>query len=167
MNGLYACSYGLYSILHLHALFLFPGFSFGGLLACAVAALVWSSPYISSDLLKENLACITFGQPHVRVPFLPDVARQRPDLLSTIHCIYHHDDAVPYLMSFLDESSSYEAQLKAQGSKPISHYPIPEELRAVSVVSYRCLIIWTCMIYVYIQPDSLSMILPLRFCLIT
>ena len=124
----------------------FPGFSFGGLLACAVAALVWRSPYISSDLLKENLACITFGQPHVRVPFLPDVARQRPDILSTIHCIYHHDDAVPYLMSFLDESCSSEAQLKAQGSKPISHYPIPEELRAVSIV--RCLIAlrWTCMI---------------------
>ena len=39
---------------------LFLGFSFGGLLACTVAACVWDLPYISLDLLK-NLVCITFG----------------------------------------------------------------------------------------------------------
>ena len=82
------------------------GFSFGGLLACAIAACVWNSPYISSNLLKENLACITFAQPHIPVPWLPEVARECPDLVSAIHTVYWEGDPVPRLARFLNECCS-------------------------------------------------------------
>ncbi len=57
---------------------------------------------MGADLLKDHLVCITFGQPHVTVPLLADVGRQRAELASTIHCVYSHDDMVPRLMKFLD-----------------------------------------------------------------
>lgn len=82
------------------------GFSFGGLLACAVAACVWDTPYISSSLLMENLVCITFAQPNVPVPFLPEVAREHPELISTIHTVYWEEDLVPRLSRFLNECCS-------------------------------------------------------------
>ena len=82
------------------------GFSFGGLLACAIAACVWDLPYISSSFLKENLACITFAQPHIPVPWLPEVARERPDLVSTIYTVYWEGDLVPRLARFLNECCS-------------------------------------------------------------
>ena len=87
---------------HYHACS-FAGFSFGGLLACSIAACVWNAPYIHSSLLKQNLACITFGQPHIPVPQLLEVSKQRPDLSTTIHSIYSHDDVVPRLSRFLNE----------------------------------------------------------------
>ncbi len=59
---------------------------------------------MGADLLKSHLVCITFGQPHVTVPLLADVARQRAELASTIHCVYSQDDMVPRVMKFLDES---------------------------------------------------------------
>ena len=80
------------------------GFSFGGLLANCVTAMVWSLPYISSNLLKENLACITFGKPPVSIELAQSVAQRRPDISSTIHSIQMEDDLVPSLMSFLDVS---------------------------------------------------------------
>ena len=106
------------------------GFSFGGLLACTVAACVWDSPYISSDLLKENLACITFGQPHVTLQIVQKVAMQRPDLASTIHTVYSQDDCVPQLMRFLDESWSSEALVPGTESGGIQ-LKAPEHLKAV------------------------------------
>ena len=82
------------------------GFSFGGLLACAIAACVWDLPYISSSLLKENLVCITFAQPHIPVPWLPEVAKECPDLVSTMHTVYWEGDVVPRLTMFLNECCS-------------------------------------------------------------
>ena len=82
------------------------GFSLGGLLACAIAACVWDLPYISSNLLKENLACITFAQPHIPVQWLPEVARERPDLVSTVHTVYWEEDLVPRLARFFNECCS-------------------------------------------------------------
>ena len=86
--------------------FLPTGFSFGGLLACAIASHVWDSDYIQSSLLKENLVCITFAQPHIPVPGLPEVAIERPDLVSTIHTVYWEGDLVPRLSRFLNECCS-------------------------------------------------------------
>ena len=107
------------------------GFSFGGLLACTIAASVWDLPYISSDLLKENLACITFGQPHVKLQIVQNVAmRRRPDLASTIHTVYSQDDCVPQLMRFLDESWSSEALLQGAESSGIQ-LKVSEHLKAV------------------------------------
>ena len=109
------------------------GFSFGGLLASTVAALVWSTPYVGADLLKDHLVCITFAQPHVTVPLLADVARQRAELASTIHCIYTEDDVVPRLLKFLDESwSTLNPLEEAIESKTIPPVKLPDHLRAVS-----------------------------------
>ena len=82
------------------------GFSFGGLLACTVAARVWSTTYVPANILKESLACITFGQPHIPVPLLSETATLRPELASTVHSIYLKDDVVPRLSKFLNECCS-------------------------------------------------------------
>ena len=74
-------------------------------------ARVWDSPYISAELLKENLTCITFGQPHVRVDVIQRVARRRPEMVSTIHAICTEVDHLPSLMCILDECWSDTIQL--------------------------------------------------------
>ena len=84
------------------------GFSFGGLLAAALTARVWETPYFPAALLKQNLVCITFGQPHVAVPMLESAAAQNPELASCIHSFYCEDDPVPRLLRVLDRSWSQE-----------------------------------------------------------
>ena len=79
------------------------GFSFGGLLASAMAARVWDTPYISSDLLKDNMTCVTFGQPHVAVDVIQRIARRRPEMVTTINAIFIDEDQIPSLMGLLDE----------------------------------------------------------------
>ena len=74
-------------------------------------ARVWDTPYISAELLKENLACITFGQPHVRVDVVQRVARRRPEMVSTIHAIFTEEDLLPSFMGLLDECWSDKIQL--------------------------------------------------------
>ena len=112
----------------------FLGFSFGGLLANTVAAQVWDLPYLSADLLKENLACITFGQPHVTLQIVQKVAMQRPELTATIHAVYSQDDCVPQLMRLLDESWSSEELLQEMESSGV-HCKVPEHLKAVRSVT--------------------------------
>ena len=89
---------------------LMTGFSFGGLLASAVAALVWDTPYISADLLKDNMTCVTFGQPHVAVNVIQRVAKSRPEMVATINAIFIDEDQVPSLMGLLDECWSDKVQ---------------------------------------------------------
>ena len=86
------------------------GFSFGGLLAFAVAARVWDTPYISSDLLKDNMTCVTFGQPHVVVDIMQRVAKRRSEMVTTINAIFVDEDQVPSLMGLLDECWSDKGQ---------------------------------------------------------
>ena len=74
-------------------------------------ARVWDSPYISAELLKENLTCITFGQPHVRVGVVQRVAKRRPEMVSTIHAITTEVDHLPSLIGLLDECWSDKIQL--------------------------------------------------------
>ena len=81
------------------------------MLASTVLARVWDTPYISAELLKENLTCITFGQPHVRVEISQKVARRRPEMISTIHAIFTEEDHLPSLMGLLDECWSDRIQL--------------------------------------------------------
>ena len=73
-------------------------------------------PYISSSFLKENLACITFAQPHIPVPWLSEVARERPDLVSTIHTVYWEGDVIPRLARFLNEYCSSLGSEESKGS---------------------------------------------------
>ena len=93
------------------------GFSFGGLLACAIAASVWNTPYISTDLLIENLVCVTFGQPFVAEQLVKRVALTRPGIVGTLHAIYTQDDLVPSLMRLLDDSWSAKALLEESGGQ--------------------------------------------------
>lgn len=74
-------------------------------------AKVWDTLYISAELLKENLTCITFGQPHVRVDVVQKVARRRPEMASTVHAILTEEDLLPSLMGLLDECWSDKIQL--------------------------------------------------------
>ena len=86
------------------------GFSFGGLLALSLAALLWKLPYFefSTDLLKENFVCITFGQPIISLPTVQEVAEECPEFESVVHSIFTKADVVPQLMKFLDRK--YEEQ---------------------------------------------------------
>ena len=89
---------------------------------------MWETPYISTDLLKQNLVCITFGQPHVSMPMLDRVASRRPELVSTIHSFQCEDDPVPRLLRFLDVSWSQEDTVEGKKNKMV----VPDHLRAVS-----------------------------------
>ncbi len=72
------------------------------MLACSIAVQVWQRGYIPAQLLQENLVCITFAQPHLPVPQLADLARDRPEIVNTIHAIYFEEDIVPRLLRVLD-----------------------------------------------------------------
>ena len=107
-----------YMLYYIHRHFC-VGFSFGGLLACSVATQVWNTPYVHASILKESLACITFGQPHIPVPLLPETATLRPELASTIHSIYLKDDLVPRLSRFLNECCSFPAKNRDSQSSAV------------------------------------------------
>ena len=95
-------------------------------MACAVAAQVWHSSYISSQHLQENLVCITFAQPHLEVPQLEDIARDCPSIRSTIHCIYYDEDLIPRLARILDHSCSQSlAKLESAEDQPEVKMKIP------------------------------------------
>ena len=110
------------------------GFSFGGLLASTVTALVWDLPYISADLLKDNLTCITFGKPCVSVRVIQTVAQRRPEISTTIHSIYSESDVVPSLMSFLDESWAAKNLSKPDGGTGGIQLAMIHSLDAVSYI---------------------------------
>ena len=77
------------------------GFSLGGLLACCVHTKIWDLSSTNSHI-KENLVCITFGQPHVPVPGLDsDLAEDYPDIEKTVHAIQYEKDLVPRLIGLL------------------------------------------------------------------
>ena len=102
-----------------------------------MAAQVWNSPHTTSRELRENLACITFGQPYLSVPLLLEIAEQRPDIVSTIHTIYWQDDMMPRLMRFLNEccSSLKESRSSAAGAQ----LKMQEPPRVVScAISFIC-----------------------------
>ena len=68
------------------------GFSFGGMLACYVAANLWRKSFISGDVLEKNVLCITFGQPLITIPYVEEAIKDFPALESTIHCVYDKED---------------------------------------------------------------------------
>ena len=115
------------------------GFSFGGLLASAIAASVWDAPFISSDLLKENMTCITFGQPHVKIEVIQSVADRRPEMVSTFHLIYHEHDHIPSILSLLDECWSAKIQKQQQNEGTVGmQLPLVVAANAVSIY-YKCM----------------------------
>lgn len=83
----------------LYCLFL-KGFSFGGMLACYVAATLWKKSFISGDVLEKNVVCITFGQPLIAIPFVEEVIKDFPQFEATIHAIYDKDDFFPRVLYY-------------------------------------------------------------------
>ena len=99
------------------------GFSLGGLLACAVTAAVWNTPYIRADVLKKSLVCITFAQPHITLPCVSEVARERPEVASTIHTLHLHDDVIPRIFPLLNECCSDLSPKEEKGEIKLKTLP--------------------------------------------
>lgn len=57
-------------------------------------------------MLKKSLVCITFGQPHIILPCVSEVARERPEVTSTIHTLHLHNDIIPRILPLLNECCS-------------------------------------------------------------
>ena len=116
-------------------------------------ARVWDSPYISAELLKENLTCITFGQPHVRVDVIQKVARRRPEMVSTIHAICTEVDHLPSLMCILDECWSDRIQLAQSRDALGIHLSAIANHSQKAVCSLHCSVricpinVWTWIVY--------------------
>ena len=108
------------------------GFSFGGLLASAIAASVWDAPFISSDILKENMTCITFGQPHVKIEVIQSVAKRKPEMISTFHSVYLEDDHIPSVLSLLDDCWSAKLQKQLSEGTVGMQLPLAVDTNAVS-----------------------------------
>ena len=79
----------------------FPGFSFGGMLACCIAANIWRRSQINADVLKEQVICITFGQPLISIRFVQEVIRDcGPQFERTIYSMFNKDDVIPGLLQY-------------------------------------------------------------------
>ena len=76
------------------------GFSFGGMLACCVAANLWKSSHISATTLEQSVVCITFGQPLIKIKFFQEVAKDCPGLENTIHSIFWKEDVIPQILRY-------------------------------------------------------------------
>lgn len=76
------------------------GYSFGGMLACYVAANLWKRSFISGDVLQKNVLCITFGQPLVAIPFVEEAIKDFPQFEATIHVVYDKDDLFPRVLRY-------------------------------------------------------------------
>ena len=76
------------------------GFSFGGMLACCVAANLWEETYVNIDTLQKNVICITFGQPMINIPFVQEAIKHFPQLRNTIHLIYDKEDIFPLVFRY-------------------------------------------------------------------
>ena len=86
--------------------FEFKGFSFGGILAHLCAIHLWSlSQGICPELLEKNLLCITFGQPIIPLPRVPNFSN-RVTNKSRFHAVYVDDDIIPRMMRYLDPTST-------------------------------------------------------------
>ena len=108
------------------------------MLACSIAVQVWQRGYISAQLLQENLTCITFAQPHIPVPQLADLARDRPEIKSTIHAIYYEEDVFPLLVRLLDLPCS-TLWVKQQGPGfQLKAKELPESVSAPCIQAYKC-----------------------------
>ena len=86
------------TILHVSTFLL--GFSFGGMLACCIAANIWRRSPINADVLKEQVICITFGQPLICIPFVQEVIQNSPQFESTIYSMFTKDDIIPGLLQY-------------------------------------------------------------------
>lgn len=110
----------------------FTGFSFGGMLACSIAAKLWS---ISLDhgLLQRSLCCITFGQPMISIPYVQKIAQLYPKLEQTIHLVLNKEDLIPGLMHYHGIGCTLKGiSLQQSQAKQLEPSTNPE--RAITVI---------------------------------
>lgn len=87
------------------------GFSFGGMLACCIAARLWKESVIPIDVLEDRVICITFGQPLIAISYVQDTINTITKFENTIHAIYDQEDVFPRLLrdKYLPEWSRLKA----------------------------------------------------------
>ena len=78
--------------------FLCIGFSMGASLACAVVASMLQDNLLNQEVITENLACITFGQPLIAVTSLEKLFSEQEYLKNCFHYVYAMEDAIPMLL---------------------------------------------------------------------
>ncbi len=71
------------------------GFSYGGMLACFVAAILWKDSCIPIEALEQNVVCITYGQPVINIPCVQKVIKDIPHFHDTIYCVFEKADVLP------------------------------------------------------------------------
>ena len=91
------------TILCVSVLFIFAGFSIGGILACALLVKIQRDyrSSLSQTLLQKNLACITFSQPHFPVPGLGGIYGAQSKIADSIHVVLSARDVFPRLLGIL------------------------------------------------------------------
>lgn len=93
------------------------------MLACYNAARLWDKAVISVDVLEKNVACITFGQPHLPISYVQETLRKYAKFENTIHSIYDEEDIFPKLLCstyghYLQSETSMRALTGSNGSSP-------------------------------------------------
>ena len=76
------------------------GFSFGGLLACYVAAYIWRASCLDVARLQRNVMCITFGQPLFSIPYVQEMIQIYPAFEQTLHLILDKEDIIPPILCY-------------------------------------------------------------------
>ena len=80
---------------------MFVGYSFGGMLACYVAANLWKENCVTLDVLQRNVICITFGQPLIELPFVNNATGRFSEAFKrSVHTYFSHDDPLPFLLRY-------------------------------------------------------------------
>lgn len=80
--------------------FRYIGFSFGGLLACYVAAYIWRASCLDTSRLQKNVSCITFGQPLFSIPYVQEMIQIYPAFEKTLYLVLDKEDIVPPLLCY-------------------------------------------------------------------
>ena len=112
----------------------FPGFSFGGLLACYVAAYIWRASCLDVARLQKNVMCITFGQPLFNIPYVQEMLQIYGSAFEqTLHLVLDKEDIVPPILCYIgigcilkshSLAKTATVQMKSTSSEP-------ERLKAV------------------------------------
>lgn len=94
------------------------GFSFGGMLACCVTTKLWREPTsaLNTALLRNNVTCITFGQPLIRIPYVQETIEVFPLLEQTIHLVLNKEDYIPGLLHYYEIGCRMKAIALAQST---------------------------------------------------
>ncbi len=78
------------------------GFSYGGMLACFVAAILWKDSCIPIEALEQNVVCITYGQPVISIPYVQQVVKDIPHFHDTIYCVFEKADVLPSVFRYFN-----------------------------------------------------------------